>query len=84
MSKLKENRYIIKSNSYLIDLYSVDFITWKENEQDLGSYRVKFHIGNKDARYICDIETLRDILEEWSNIRGKKIGIELMELKTWD
>jgi len=80
MNELKAERYLLKSNSYIIDLFSVDFITWKENEQELGSYRVKFHMGGKEARYICDIQTLRDVLEEWAKIRGKEIEIDIMEL----
>ena len=45
MLNIIDNRYMLKGNSYLVDLCNVDFITWKENEQDLGSYWVKFHIS---------------------------------------
>ena len=27
-----EERFLLKNESYIIDLNSVDFITWKENE----------------------------------------------------
>jgi hypothetical protein len=29
----------------MIDLESVDFITWKENEKNAGTYWAKLHIG---------------------------------------
>tara|TARA_X000001382_G_scaffold102936_2_gene77762 strand:- start:133 stop:384 length:252 start_codon:yes stop_codon:yes gene_type:complete len=83
LSDLKE-KYLIKSNSYMIDLESVDFITWKENEKNAGTYWAKLHIGSKEARYICDdVNELKDLLEQWSLIKGKKIEIEENEIIGW-
>ena len=50
---IKQKRYLIKKNSYIIDLFSVDFITWKENENEEGTYWTKLHIGTKEVRYVC-------------------------------
>ena len=77
MNELKEEKYLIKTNSYMIDLAKVDFITWKENDKKENTYWAKFHIGTKEARYVCDgIEELRTILETWSKLNGKKVEIE--------
>ena len=35
MEDLKENRYLVKQTSYIVDLKDVDFITWSANERDL-------------------------------------------------
>ncbi len=68
----------------MIDLESVDFITWKENEKNAGTYWAKLHIGSKEARYICDdVNELKDLLEQWSLIKGKKIEIEENEIIGW-
>jgi len=81
MSEIKENRYLIKSNSYMIDLSIVDFVTWKENEKMSGTYWAKLHIGNKDARYVCKNEdSLKELLETWAKIKGKKVEIDIDEI----
>jgi len=68
----------------MIDLESVDFITWKENEKNAGTYWAKLHIGSKEARYICDdVNELKDLLEQWSLIKGKEIQIEENEIIGW-
>ena len=68
----------------MIDLESVDFITWKENEKNAGTYWAKLHIGSKEARYICDdVNELKDLLEQWSLINGKQIEIEENEIIGW-
>lgn len=83
MRDLKE-KYLIKSNSYMIDLESVDFITWKENEKNAGTYWAKLHIGSKEARYICnDVDELKELLERWSLVKGKEIEIEENEIISW-
>ena len=84
MNELKENRYLIKSNSYMVDLFNVDFITWKENERIEGTYWAKLHIGSKEARFVCqDLDALRHLLEEWSKVRGKEITIENEDIMEW-
>lgn len=68
----------------MIDLESVDFITWKENEKNAGTYWAKLHIGPKEARYICDdVNELKELLEQWSLIKGKEIQIEENEIIGW-
>ena len=84
MSELVEERFLIKSNSYMVDLTNVDFITFKENERDAGTYWVKLHIGSKEARYICeDKDSLRTLLENWSKLRGKEITITDEDIIEW-
>jgi|TARA_R100001463_G_scaffold18288_2_gene45904 hypothetical protein len=82
MKDIKKNRYLLKKNSYIIDLFNVDFITWKENEKEEGTYWVKLHMGNKEARYVSrDIDDLQLLLIQWTNVRGLEIEIEIDEIK---
>jgi len=82
MKDIKKNRYLLKKNSYIIDLFNVDFITWKENEKEEGTYWVKLHMGNKEARYVSrDIDDLQLLLIQWTNVRGLEIEIEIYEIK---
>ena len=68
----------------MIDLESVEFITWKENEKNAGTYWAKLHIGSKEARYICnDVDELKELLERWSLVKGKEIEIEENEIISW-
>ena len=81
MDDLKENRYLVKSNSYIIDLAQVDFITWKENEQREATYWSKLHIGSKEARYVCNnITELKKLISVWTNLKGKRITVSKEEL----
>lgn len=82
MNDIKENRYLLKQNSYIIDLYNVDFITWKENEKEEGTYWVKLHMGAKEARYVSrDITDLQLLITQWTNVRGKAIELEIEEIE---
>ena len=82
MEDLKENRYLLKGNSYIIDLINVDFITWKENENEIGTFWVKLHMGNKEARYVSrDINELQLLLIQWTKVRGQEIEIEINEIQ---
>ena len=84
MNDLKENRYIVKANSYIIDLDKVDFITWKENEREEGTYWAKLHIGTKEVRYVCkDIDSLRDLLTDWSHLNGKEAKLKNEDIIKW-
>ena len=64
MNGILEGRFLIKGNSYIIDLINVDFLTWKENATEYGTYWLKMHIGSKEARYICSKEELKTIVDE--------------------
>ena len=83
---IKNKRYLIKANSYIIDLFNVDFITWKENDKMESTFWVKLHIGSKEARYVCNsIEEVKTLLLAWTDIRGKKIEIKDEEvIDLWD
>lgn len=77
MKELKENRYLLKGNSYIIDLYNVDFITWKENDKVAATYWAKLHIGSKEARFVCnDLNELKMLVQSWTDIRGRKVSIQ--------
>ena len=81
---LKSNRYIIKKNSYMIDLDNVDFITWKENVEEEGTYWTKFHMGSKEARYICQsVGDLKTILTKWTELKGKASNLNVEEIVEW-
>jgi len=82
MEDLKENRYLLKKTSYVVDLNNVDFITWNENERDLGKFLAKLHIGTKETRYMCQTASeLKQLLEGWAEAKGKKLEIDLLEIK---
>lgn len=85
MEDLKSKRYLLKANSYLIDLYNVDFITYKENDNEEGTYWTKLHIGTKECRYVCESLTVLDeLIKAWSKIRGQYIDLDKEELiKEW-
>ena len=81
MDDLKENRYLVKSNSYIIDLAQVDFITWKENEKREATYWAKLHIGSKEARYVCNnITELKELISVWTELKDKRITVSEEEL----
>ena len=83
---IKNKRYLIKANSYIVDLYNVDFITWKENDKMESTFWAKLHIGSKEARYVCDsLDELKKLLLAWADIRGEKIEIKDEEvIELWD
>tara|TARA_Y100000004_G_scaffold178082_1_gene220304 strand:- start:844 stop:1095 length:252 start_codon:yes stop_codon:yes gene_type:complete len=83
MDDIKNDRFLIKETSYLVDLKDVDFITWSENERDLGKYLAKLHIGSKETRYMCQsAEELKTLLQTWSEVKGEKLDLNIDEL-TW-
>lgn len=85
---IKQKRYLIKANSYIIDLSTVDFITWKENEKQANTYWTKLHIGTKEVRYVCkDAYELKRIIEIWCHIHGQEVMVgedELIGEEKWD
>lgn len=81
MDDIKNERFLIKETSYLVDLKDVDFITWSENERDLGKYLAKLHIGSKETRYMCQsAEDLKTLLQTWSEVKGQKLDLDIDEL----
>ena len=81
MDDIKNERFLIKETSYLVDLKDVDFITWSENERDLGKYLAKLHIGSKETRYMCQsAEDLKTLLQTWSEVKGEKLDLDIDEL----
>ncbi len=82
---IKQDRFLVKEGSYVIDLNSVEFITFTQNENNSNQYLLKFHIGTKEARVMA--ETVSDaisILEAWSELKGN-IGTIYTEndIKRW-
>tara|TARA_R110000744_G_scaffold341028_1_gene446320 strand:- start:74 stop:331 length:258 start_codon:yes stop_codon:yes gene_type:complete len=81
MEELKNNRYLLKGNSYIIDLYNVDFITWKENDKVEATYWAKLHIGSKETRFICNsLSELQILVQAWTSIRGLEANITREDL----
>ena len=75
------DRFLVKKNAYIVDLKDVDFITYKENENEIGTYWVKFHIGQKEARYVCyDLNSLRDIIQYWTMSKNSKSRVNETQL----
>lgn len=82
MDDIKNERFLIKKTSYLVDLKDVDFITWSENERDLGKYLAKLHIGSKETRYMCQsVKDLETLLQTWSEVKGEKIDLNRDEIQ---
>lgn len=82
---LKQDRFLVKEGSYVIDLNSVEFITFTQNENNTNQYLLKFHIGTKEARVMADsISDAISILEKWSELRAN-IGTTYTEndIKRW-
>lgn len=75
------DRFLVKKNAYIVDLKDVDFITYKENENEIGTYWVKFHIGQKEARYVCyDLNSLREIIQYWTMSKNSKSRVNETQL----
>ena len=65
-----ENR-IIHGSSYATLLRTVEFITWRLNE-DSGEYWMKFHVpSGKEIRIKVNEEDLRSILNDWAEYELK-------------
>jgi hypothetical protein len=78
---IKENRYFLHPNNFVVDLFNVDFITFRENEKKTGEYWIKFHIGSKECRYKADGQKeVADILNVWGDIHGKNLNVEEFEI----
>tara|TARA_R110002012_G_scaffold56754_2_gene145798 strand:- start:603 stop:866 length:264 start_codon:yes stop_codon:yes gene_type:complete len=86
--EIKADRFLVKENSYIVDLFSVDFITFKENEKEFGTYWIKLHIGTKEVRYICkDASKLNEVIETWCKLHGEELNFSEQELvgeTKWD
>jgi|TARA_R100000329_G_C7579465_1_gene205304 hypothetical protein len=80
MNDIKKNRYLVKKNGYMVDMVNVDFITWKENENEEDNYWVKLHIGNKEARYVCCLFELQELISCWTNMRGSRLDLAANEI----
>lgn len=81
MKDLIGERFLVKKNSYIVDLADVDFITYKENENEVGTYWIKFHIGQKEARYVSyDLNNLREIILCWTMNKKASVRIEENQL----
>ena len=75
------DKYLIKQTSYIVDLSNVDFITWNENERDMGKFLAKLHIGTKETRFMCQSSAdLKQLLETWTTAKGARIDIQATEL----
>lgn len=68
----------------MIDLNNVDFISWKENKEEEGTYWTKFHIGTKETRYVCEsVGELKTILTKWTEMKGKPSSLNVEEIVEW-
>lgn len=62
---------IIHGSSYATLLRTVEFITWRLNE-DSGEYWMKFHVpSGKEIRIKVNEEDLRSILNDWAEYELK-------------
>lgn len=65
---------VIHGSSYATLLRTIEFITWRMNE-DTGEYWMKFHLpSGKEIRIKVDEISLREILDEWAET---KLELEL-------
>jgi len=76
-----ENRFLLKNESYIIDLNDVEFLTWNKNKDEKDSYWVKLHVGAKETRYICENrDELCDIINTWAMTKNIEIRITKHEI----
>jgi hypothetical protein len=76
-----ENRFLLKNESYIIDLNDVEFLTWNKNKDEKDSYWVKLHVGTKETRYVCRNRTeLSDIINAWAMTKNVEIEIDREEI----
>ena len=76
-----ENRFLLKNESYIIDLNGVEFLTWNKNKEEEDSYWVKLHVGSKETRYVCENRTeLSDIINAWAMTKNVEIEIDIEEI----
>ena len=62
---------IIHGSSHATLLRTVEFITWRLNE-DTGEYWMKFHVpSGKEIRIKVNEEDLRSILNDWAEYELK-------------
>jgi len=58
---------VIHGISFAVKLSTVEFLTWRMNE-DTFMYWLKFHLPSaKEIRIQVEEEDLRDIINEWGN-----------------
>tara|TARA_R100001443_G_scaffold977_2_gene3818 strand:- start:20105 stop:20356 length:252 start_codon:yes stop_codon:yes gene_type:complete len=70
-SMFKIENGIIHGSSYATLLRTVEFITWRLNE-DSGEYWMKFHVpSGKEIRIKVNEEDLRSILNDWAEYELK-------------
>lgn len=76
-----ENRFLLKNESYIIDLHDVEFLTWNKNRDDKDSFWVKLHVGTKETRYVCgDRDELCEIINAWAMAKNVEIEIDKEEI----
>lgn len=68
---------IIHGSSFATTLRTVEFMTWRLNEET-GEYWMKFHLpSGKEIRIKVDEDGLRDIVEDWAEINlDLKLGVK--------
>jgi dipeptidyl aminopeptidase/acylaminoacyl peptidase len=94
-----DDRYILRQGSYVVDLATVDFLTWKKDDDKMkwdrdgqyfekkskGYFWVKMHIGTKEARFICkDKSELIRIIKLWTGIHGKEVKVGISDLDEYN
>jgi hypothetical protein len=70
---------MVKTEKYSVKLNEIEFITWKENDED-GTWWAKFHMpSGKELREVFASEKeLEDFVQEWAESKGIK-EIKIME-----
>mgnify|MGYP003665598944 CR=1 FL=1 len=71
---------MIKSDRFSLKLNEIEFITWKQNDED-GSYWAKLHMpSGKELRQIfATRKELDSFIEEWSIEKEAKVTINIEE-----
>lgn len=66
--------FLIRDDAFIIGLSDVNFISWRQNEDNLVFW-IKLHLeaNGKEAKIRCDTrEELDDVLYEWKKARGEE------------
>tara|TARA_R100000458_G_C8022738_1_gene81736 strand:+ start:236 stop:442 length:207 start_codon:yes stop_codon:yes gene_type:complete len=67
-----ENKYILHTKRAIVDLQDVEFLTWRQND-DNGEWWVKLHLpSGKEIRLVYKTyEEMQEIIELWEDARGE-------------
>ena len=67
-----ENKYILHTKRAVVNLKDVEFITWRQNDEN-GEWWAKLHLpSSKEIRLVyATYEEMQELIELWEEARGE-------------